>query len=277
MPTNATTEIDIYETRVPNSEMTVTSTNIFKSAFLGEVRKAVHSSQNIDGLDHQGMKGRIREIVMTDMYRPVLPPGVTVGTGKLVSATGEMSSQIDVVLYAPGILPAYFYSEQGLFPVEAALYNIEVKSILTARGVKEAIASARSVRALQPLPSFHWTTDVQNGRLVPLMTNTPWPVSAMFAFGSDLAPNGQSEIERYRTYDEKANEDPAVQVICVVGRGYWYFDRQGWRFLEASEDLREVMMLLGGTANTIPELVAAKGSPKFGQYLQSEDAQFEAV
>lgn len=254
-----------------------TLSNVFRNTFLSQVKKSLNDAEVVDQIGHQGLKGSVREIFVKQMMMPVLPPEVRSGSGKLVSHHGKMSAQIDVVLYAPTIMPsALFDSTTGLFPVEAALYTIEVKSRLTANNLKEAIANSRSTRALSPLDTEHWYVKEGPGNPLKVTTNTAYPVNVLFAFGTDLKIGGTDELCRYRKYDENADNDPALQVICVVGRGYWYSVKGGgWKHMPASEQLDEVMVFLAGTTNTLPQLLAAKGRPRFGSYLHPNGTSFK--
>jgi len=253
--------------------------NVFRSTFKSKIKKSVADAIVVGGIEHNGFKGTARELFTGDMLVPVLPPEVRVGTGQLVAHNGQSSAQVDVILYSPSIMPpALFSVNTGLFPVEGALYTIEVKSRLTAAGVQEAIANARSIRGLPMLNSEHYSVREGKGNPARILTDTAYPVAALFAFGSDLTKDGKSELERYREYDSQADSEPAIGVICVVGKGYWYAKHGGgWRYMPPSTELGEVMMFLAGTTNTLPQLLAVKGRPRFGQYLTSEETNFQDI
>lgn len=257
--------------------MSDTPSNVFRNTFLNKVHQCISDARGVEDLDHQGLKGIAREIFVARMMMPVMPPEVRNGSGQLVSHDGKNSSQIDVVLYAPHILPAaLFDTSTGLFPVEATLYTIEVKSRLTAANLKEAIANARSIRVLPTIHTEHWYVKEGSGNLFNITTGSAYPVNMLFAFDTDLAIDGMDEITRYRNYDENANGEPAIQAICVVGRGYWYFEKNGsWKHMPATPQLDEVMTFLAGTTNTIPQLLVVKGRPRFGLYLQPDEKPFK--
>ena len=82
-------------------------------------------------VDHPGMKGKIREIAVKNLFKPLLTKNIAIGSGKIVDHRGIQSKETDVILYSNDIHPAILYSEHddiGLFPVETCLYAIEVKS-----------------------------------------------------------------------------------------------------------------------------------------------------
>ena len=232
----------------------------FRDSFIApDCRGAIAKAKLLAPLKHKGLQGQLREVLMRDMLNPVLPPEIRQGTGKLVSYLGDESPQLDVILYAPSILPPWLLDENtGFFPAKSCLYSIEVKSRLTAEELRKAISSARKTRSM------------------PLVGETVVPITALFAFESNKKGDPEKEITRYRTHDSKADTDPAIQVICIVGRGYWFFNSGIWKYAKASTELNEVMAFLGGTTNTVPKVLAAKGRPNFGNYI-SNDIPFKTV
>lgn len=176
-----------------------------------------------------------------------------------------MSNQIDIVLYSRAILPPAVYSQtEGFFPVESCLYTIEVKSRLTAGEIRKAIDNSLSCHGLSHLPTRHISGTTA------ISAPTAHGINVLFAFDTDLAP-GSSELDRYLGAENAiVDGKPAIQVICVAGRGYWTSDPTkpgGWTWMDADEDHNEIMMLLAGISNTLPLLIAAKGRPCFGHYL----------
>jgi hypothetical protein len=227
----------------------------FRTVLVGAMAEARFAGE----LEHPGMVGTAREVLVEKMLRPVMPPDVHFGTGKLVDCSGAFSLRTDVILYSPHIMPPALYdARMGLFPVESCLYAIEVKSCLTKEELDKAVAAALAIDKLALLPTHDFSAANAPARA------TAKPILALFAFRSDLVSDPAKEIERYRTAD--ASPSPAFKAICVVGRGYWYW-RDGWRCFSASADFGEVMSFLAGISNTIPRLLAVKGRPNFGNYL----------
>ena len=75
-------------------------------------------------------------------------------------------------------------------------------------------------------------------------------IPILFAFTSDLAPTGKSEIERYRELDPNANVDPVFPLLCVASHGYWRFEMKqktpGWLFHEPTSDHDEIIDFIAG-------------------------------
>lgn len=226
--------------------------NIFERDHRSQVRGAILRARSLGSEGHAGVRGKHRELLVRKILQPVLPPEVKAGSGQLINVNGALSGEVDVILYSPAIMPpALFDDANGYFPVESALYTIEVKSRLDAANVERSVSAARTIRALSQLPTGYFAPIPDIGGVVTFSAPTPLAINALFAFGSDLTSDPQSELERYRNYDEFADTAPAITVMCIVGRGYWYFSGR-WRYAPADEEFDEVMIWLAGNCEYYP-------------------------
>lgn len=243
--------------------------SIFKRTHLARCQAALTRAASLGNEGHAGLRGKLREILVTDILKPVVPPEVRFGSGQLVTIDGALSHETDVVLYAPSIMmPSLFDDISGFFPIESVLYAIEVKSRLTRRELKTSIKKARAVLDLRSISTEHVVPTFDDNIVAIRQSATPNPICALFCFGSDLIADPSAELARYRSLDDQADTRPLFSVLCIVGRGYWYFaDR--WKFCAADSDRSEIMAWLAGTTNTLPQLIVAKGRPRFGMYLSS--------
>jgi hypothetical protein len=250
--------------------------DIIRDSVRDRIDTAIREAQSAMNVDHPGMRGRIREIAVGNLFEPMLTGQVNIGTGKIIDHTGVQSRETDVILYSKNIHPAHLYSDRtmdGLFPAETSLYAIEVKSQITSSEMRDAIEKARILRELKYTSGLY----DQLGRAIQHPLNMVVP--AVFAFSTDLTEGGTSEIERYIGLDPEAEFNPLIKVICVVGRGYWYFRRDDsfdgaglarWWYWEPTEDHDEVISFLAGVLNTIPDAIAFRGRPRFGDYMISK-------
>ena len=239
---------------------------VIRAEFFNKVRSALVSARNAGQIDHSGVRGKAREIFVQDMLRPVLPPYVEFGSGKIADSVGNMSAETDVIIYSRQTLPPLLYeSNFGIYPAEAVVYAIEVKSRLTLKEVRTTIEKFTRLRELQYLPS------ALNERYEPIAPNSTPAIPCLFAFDTDIVGGGKDELERYRECDPNADVNPIVPVFCVAGRGYWWFKpnepKEKWIKHLPTDDNEEVVEFIGGVANTIPDQVIRKGRPRFGQYI----------
>ncbi len=98
---------------------------IFRQRAIDLVRGAIREAQSASLLDHSGLVGRVREIVVNNLVKPFLPSAFDVGTGKIADSKGFQSRETDLVIYSKAVLPPVLYSERdGVFPAEASFYAI---------------------------------------------------------------------------------------------------------------------------------------------------------
>ena len=77
------------------------------------------------------------------------------------------------------------------------------------------------------------------------------PVTVLFAFGSKLSG---SEIERYKRHTD--DQYPPCTVLCVLGKGYWFYDAasKDWLGLETLSEhppFTEFCAFIAGFMNTL--------------------------
>src|SRR5437667_7939031 len=81
-------------------------------------------ASNESALQHQGVKGRFRELLIDNLLTPWLPPYSACGTGMIIAAENKVrqSTQDDIVIYdrslAPPVLVSSNHAPEGVF-----LYN----------------------------------------------------------------------------------------------------------------------------------------------------------
>ena len=157
-------------------------TNPLVTQIVGErVRAALAAAKALTGVEHSLVKGRLRELVVDQLLRPVLPPSFGLGTGVIVDTRGGTSGEIDIVVYNRDILMPLLYGERdGIFPVEACLYAIEVKSVLDRNHIEETISKFRRVRELHRLPP----------------TNSFEPIGVLLAFDDRIDKRDRDAILR---------------------------------------------------------------------------------
>ncbi|WP_336971439.1 DUF6602 domain-containing protein [Sphingobium aromaticiconvertens] len=93
----------------------------FQSLIVNRAAIAVAAAGAIQKINHKGLKGQLRELVVRELLEPLLPPGCVIGSGEVVSAYGGTSNQIDVVVADRRVLPPVLIRDAGIFPLEACL------------------------------------------------------------------------------------------------------------------------------------------------------------
>lgn len=94
----------------------------YRALFVSRIAAAIGAARATADLTHTGVKGTIREILIRDLFRPLLPSDVGIGTGQIATSAGALSPQQDVVIYNRRVLPPVLFEETvGVFPVESVL------------------------------------------------------------------------------------------------------------------------------------------------------------
>jgi len=239
------------------------SHDLFRRKVITRIKTAIMEFTDAAGVGHPFLKGRIREIALDNLFKPLLPAGFEIGTGKVIDHKGYQSSEIDLIIYNRSVLPTIMYSKrEGLFPAETCFYAIEVKSEANPAQIRDAIAKAKDLRKIQYLPGVY-EHDVGKPHVITLIIPT------FFAFTTSLKGKGRSELDRYREIDSNSEIDPCIRVICVIGRENWWFrsDDKKWVFHPPTPDHDEVVDFLSGVINTIPGSFMSRGRPRLGNYL----------
>lgn len=237
------------------------SNDLFRRRTISAIQQAIREAHDASLHDHHGVRGRIREIVVERLIRPLLPMSFAVGSGTIVDAAGKSSAETDVVIYSRELLPPILYSERdGVFPVEATLFAIEVKSRLSASELQDAVQKARRINSLTYMSGYY--DDRGNPELHLVRKIQPF----LFAFSSDLTRGGKTELQRYREVDPV--DDAAIPNICVVGNGCWLQeDTGGWLHQSGTEDHQEVVFALATIINSLHRILSSRGQPRLGWYL----------
>jgi hypothetical protein len=233
---------------------------VYRDLILARVQAAVGGAKAVTNIAHKGLKGQLREIVIRDLFYPLLPSDVGVGTGTIISTDNRQSRQQDVVIFDKRILPPIVLEgSTGIFPIESALYAIEVKTKMTADEMATSHTSATE------LMGFRYTSgdyDESGKATEHVVTKV---VSGVLAFDTDLTVGGKNDAERYDQI--RGSGDPAIRVICVVGRGYWYWSQSKWKTWQQTYELEEVVGFIAGVINTYRMIATTRKEPRLGRYL----------
>jgi hypothetical protein len=254
---------------------------LYQSLIHERIRYAIAAARAVQPLEHSGVKGAIREVLIADLFRPLLPADIGVGTGIVISSTGQQSAQQDIIVFDKSILPPILF-EQGpaIVPVEAALICIEVKSKLNADQLQKAHKNSKTVLNLRTLSGHRDNM----GNFLP----SPHPSSVrsmLLALDTDLTEKGKTEIERFK--DLLGDQYPIFLGICIVGRGSWWptenvsynsitqsFSRKDglpitgeWRKVSSDANHSEVMDMISGVLNIAQSITKSRGQPPLYSYL----------
>ena len=229
----------------------------YQSLIVNQVARVAESARALQSIHHSGLKGQLRELIVQELIEPLLPPGCVSGSGEIVTAYGGTSNQIDIVVADRRILPPVLIRGAGIFPLEACLLTIEIKSVLNAGELRISDASTKKVSKFRHAPQVGFSQPSEK----PIEHVIPF----LLAFSSDLAPGGKSEPERYK--EITGDEPPAIRAFCVVGRGYWYWNNGIWCDGALAVEHGDLVGLIGDIINVAQRVSATRQQPDVREYL----------
>jgi len=132
---------------------------LYKELITSNIEKALKDFKASGNYHHSVLKGRAREIFITNLLKPFLQPEIGICTGVVIDSLNNHSKQIDIIIYNKAVVPSFLLNEnEGVIPIEAVLATIEVKSVLKVNKnddkkdtLKQGIANARSIKVLQEM------------------------------------------------------------------------------------------------------------------------------
>ncbi|HEX5830435.1 MAG TPA: DUF6602 domain-containing protein [Gemmatimonadaceae bacterium] len=199
-------------------------------------------------------------IIATELLRPLLPPDVAIGRGRVVTATGDCSALHQVVLYDAQGLPATVVDGEAVLPVEAVFCTVDVVACLDDAALAAAddrameLLGFRHAPRLASAPSRRASDDVQR------------VLSCLLAFDSDQVGGIDAEVLRYD--HTRAMRDPAIPLLAVAGRGTLRWTAHGWDEQPASgAGSEELVRFVATLASSCRRIAATRPRPDLEAYL----------
>jgi hypothetical protein len=132
-------------------------------------REVINQLDLAASIKHPGESGRAREQVISSYLRRIVPREFGVDTGFVFDAQGNISKQIDVVIYRTGYHPVFEIGGIKHFMVECVVAVLENKASISSRDqLKTAVENIASVKALDRTNggTNYLVVGVQRGRRV---------------------------------------------------------------------------------------------------------------
>ncbi len=212
----------------------------------------INLSANEEKLQHSGLRGRFREILVNNILEPWLPPYVDCGTGMIIAENNikRESTQDDVILYDKSLTPpimASANSSEGVFLFNSVLARIEVKSTNTRAALRDFCNASNEIHQLK----FSVQADTVQGLQAPF--------NMFFAYKTDLNNDDiDSEVKRLVDVMIELGFDPLsglVSTLCVVEKGFWKIglNKEGgrcWQRLDSPNMEDYITWFVGTTSNS---------------------------
>lgn len=167
---------------------------------------------------HKGESGRRREDDLKEFLRAFLPRRLAVGTGEIVATDGEVSPQVDLIVYDALETPLLDRSESSVVvPIEGVYAVIEVSSNLTSRKLAQDAEKIRAIKAMPKTAYFLPRTGVIPQYGFYGKTYEAFPVLGFcFAYKSLTLPK---LVEKVCLLDDFKDLSRNIDMICSLSHG----------------------------------------------------------
>jgi hypothetical protein len=203
-------------------------------------------------LQHKGLRGRFRELLIDNILAPWLPPYTSCGTGMIIAAQNAVreATQDDVIVYdrslTPPVLASSTHAPEGVFLYNSVIARIEVKSTLTRAAIKDFVKASREISALK------FTAQGHIGGLT-------GAVNLLFAYDSDAKNVDDPDYQLRRVIDVVREQgiDPLAGIVsnvCIPPYGFWKLgEAEGtrcWQRLQVDDAASRVAWFVGCISHT---------------------------
>lgn len=204
-------------------------------------------------VQHLGLRGRLREILIANLLAPWLPPFCKCTTGMIVELRNKLrpSTQDDILVIDPSLAPPILANAdgpEGVFLFNSVLLRIEVKSTINRQGLSDFIDASSEVARMQ----FYRQPDCR--------AKFTKPASVLVAFKSDSSSDDWDyEFHRFCKVLKNKKCPPGlsgfVSAVCVVDKGLWFLKGSGqaqrcWCRLDSHLKEDRLVYLVAYASNT---------------------------
>ena len=230
--------------------------NPIHRALTARIKSLLASSEEAASIPHAATVGQLREQILIDFFRALIPQNLSITSGIICDSKGRVSHQTDFIIKNDLALPSIVMTDAvAIVPVEAVHLIAEIKSKLKTNHLKKLMDDRV---ALNVLELATWPSPPPN-------VNVKIP-SVVIAFDCEVA------VDTLREWMNEAND---VVSVCVVGMYSLSKTDNGIEFYESDDDkpiyyetLRFAEQLFNFLGNS---LMTQRGTPVWSAYLRGVD------
>ena len=221
----------------------------------GIVKGLFEQADSIRDLEHKALKGQLCELFTTNVLNRYLTSQFGVGSGIIVNQRGDQSDQTDVIIYDNRILPPFIREERlAVFPIEAVVATIEVKSAVKKQEILEADKSAGKLHDVAGASgSFYCASEIPEA-----------PNCSFFGFYDGGVKQLMDQEVGKKWVDKEVRN---LKSICVMRNFTWVkLAAQGWRLHLADDFAEETKTYIGVLLDNIRSLAERNYSLLWGKH-----------
>jgi len=135
--------------------------NHIRKIIQARIDNIIQLSDVAGNVPHRPTVGALREEYLTEFFRELVPDSVSITSGFIADATGNISPQLDLIVIQKSSLPLISMKNGlSIVPVESAILVAEMKSTLTTTDLKQVEIQNDSISKLQV------TVEIDNSRFI---------------------------------------------------------------------------------------------------------------
>ena len=182
----------------------------------------------LKGLHHKGIKGTLRELIISNFIKPFLTSQFSVGKGIIINKNNNQSNETDLIIYDNRILPPFFEEQKiGVYPAESVVATIEIKSELGKDEILKAGEAARELRGFVCNPEMSVFNNIGKYKSLNAL-----PFCGVIGFysksGNTLCKKGFNDWLKPNA--------TGLSEICLVGKCSWLNKTKGGWSLELADE-----------------------------------------
>jgi len=213
----------------------------------------IEKAKGISDIHHKGIKGRLRELFITEILNSFLTVQFGIGTGSIINQKGVQSNQTDIIIYDKRILPPFIKEKNlAVYPAESVIATIEVKSVLDK---KQLLAAEKSAKMLKN-KVFNPEESLFDGFSIFRAQYHVIPLCAVFGYFG----NGVRELAKENSGKIWLNNNIRnTFAICLANNYSWLnVGGKGWTIckndLETNEEIKRFIAVILDNVRTYGEL-----------------------
>jgi hypothetical protein len=242
-----------------------------RAILMNQINLALADAATASKIAHAYLTGKLREIFLDKLMKPLLSQRYCTGSGKIIDYKGQLSKEVDICIYSKKLHPPFFFSENGavgIFPLESVLACIEVKSSFNKTTLQDAFEKFKFLKE-----NLLATSGAHDQNNTPLSHVFMRPKCDFFAFASNIKKyTCEYVLSIYRDIDPNWDLDPLITSICVANKGYLVFTNIGWQHMSYDKNKKvneEIIAFLASTLHDLQNVEDSRGTPRIGYYLSN--------
>jgi len=131
--------------------------------------------------EHKTLIGDVREYFVNMFLLKILPETMGIGSGEIIDRNGSRSDEIDTIIYNKNFPVLKVTDGKSIFPIEAVVATIEIKSTLEGGELKKALDNCKSVTDLCPSVQNN-TTIMEQIKVGGIAVEWAYPATYIFGY-----------------------------------------------------------------------------------------------